>query len=72
MWLFFNGEASHGAAAQGVTVKPAGCELEKMKYLLEFIFPFFRSGVEIKRGVEFCYSTPNASRFRQKVGNGMS
>ena len=30
--------------------------LEEMKYLLKFIFPFLRSGVEAKRGVEFCYS----------------
>ena len=29
--------------------------LEEMKYLLKF--PFLRSGVEAKRGVEFCYST---------------
>ena len=27
-----------------------------MKYLLKFIFPFLRSGVEDKRGVEFCHS----------------
>ena len=31
--------------------------LEEMKYLLKFIFPFLRSGVEVKRGVEFCHST---------------
>ena len=36
--------------------------LEEMKYLLKFIFPFLRSGVEAKRGVEFCHSTGNASR----------
>ena len=29
--------------------------LEEMKYLLKFIFPFLRSGVEAKRGVEFCH-----------------
>ena len=46
--------------------------LEEMKYLLKFIFPFLRSGVEAKRGVEFCHSTRNASRIRQKVGNGVS
>ena len=46
--------------------------LEEMKYLLKFIFPFLRSGVEVKRGVEFCHSTRNASRIRQKVGNGVS
>ena len=46
--------------------------LEEMKYLLKFIFPFLGSGVEVKRGVEFCHSTRNASRFRQKVGNGVS
>ena len=44
--------------------------LEEMKYLLKFIFPFLRSGVEVKRGVEFCHSTRNTSRIRQKVGNG--
>ena len=40
---------------------------EDMKFLLKFIFPFFRSGIEAKRGVEFC----NATRIRQKVGNGV-
>ena len=44
--------------------------LEEMKYLLKFIFPFLRSGVEAKRGVEYSHSTRNASRIRQKVGNG--
>ena len=43
-----------------------------MKYLLKFIFPFLRSGIEAKRGVEFCHLTRNASRIRQKVGNGVS
>ena len=44
----------------------------KMKFLLKFIFPFIRPGVEVKRGIEFCHSTRNASRIRQKVGNGVS
>ena len=43
--------------------------LEEMKYLLKFIFPFLRSGVEAKRGDEFCHSTRSASRNRQKMGN---
>ena len=70
--------ASRGAAAQSVTVKPTGCgfgfvsPLEEMKYLLKFIFPFLRSSVEAKRGVEFCHLTRNASRMWQKVGNGVS
>ena len=46
--------------------------LEEMNYLFKFIFPFLRSGVEVKRGVEFCHSTRNASRIWQKVGNGVS
>ena len=45
---------------------------EEMEYLLKFIFPFLRSGVEVKRGVEFCHSTRNASRIRQRVGNRVS
>ena len=70
-------ETSRGATARGVTVKPTGCvwvrsPLEEMKYLLKFIFPFRRSGVEVKRDVEFCHSTRNASRIWQKVGNGVS
>ena len=69
-------DAGRGAAARGVTAKPTDwlwvrSPLEEMKYLLKFIFPFFRSGVEIKRGVEFCPSTRNATRIRQKVGNGV-
>ena len=43
-----------------------------MKYLLKFIFPFFFSAVEDKRGVEFCHSTRNAFRIWQKVGNGVT
>ena len=46
--------------------------LGEMKYLLEFIFPFLRSGVEAKRGVDFCHLTRNASRIRQKMGNRKS
>ena len=46
--------------------------LEEMKYLLKFIFPFLRSGVEAKRGVKLCHLTRNASRIRLKVGNGIS
>ena len=36
-------------------------EQEKMKYLLKLIFPFIRSDVEAKRGVEFCHSTQNSA-----------
>ena len=43
--------------------------LEKMKYLFKFIFPFLRSGVKAKRGVEFRHSIRNAFRIRQKVEN---
>ena len=43
--IIFYLEASRGAAAQSVIVKPAGCgfdpPLEEMKYLLKFIFLFF-------------------------------
>ena len=64
------------AQAQSVTVKPIGCgfvaPFEEMKYLLKLIFPFLRSGVEAKRGFEFCHSTRNTSRTRRKVGNGVS
>ena len=58
-----------------MTVKPIGwiglwvrSPLEEMKYLLKFIFPFVSSGVETKRGVEFCHLTRSASRIGQKVG----
>ena len=44
-------------------------QLEEMKYLFKFIFSFLRSGGEVKRGVEFRYSTCNASRIRRKVEN---
>ena len=40
--------------------------------LVKFIFPFLRSGVEVKRGVKFCHSTRTASRIWQKMGNGVS
>ena len=65
-----------GAAARGVTAKPTGCgfdpHLRKLNIYFKFIFPFLRSGVEAKRGVEFCQSTRNASRIRQKMENGVS
>ena len=41
------------------------------EYLLKFTFPFL-SGVQVKRGVEFCHSTRNVSIIRQKVGNRVS
>ena len=37
-----------------------------------FIFPFLRSGVDAKRGVEFRHSARNASTVRRKAENGMS
>ena len=46
--------------------------LEEMKYLLKFIFPLLHSGVEAKRGVEFCQSIRNAARIRQKMWNRVS
>ena len=69
--ILFVFKASRGATARGVTVW-VRFPFEEMNYLLKFIFPFHRSGVEVKRGVEFCHSTRNASGIRQKVGNGMS
>ena len=61
-------EASRGAGAQagGLWVR---FPLENMKYS---IFSFPRSGVEIKRGVEFRHSIHNASRIRRKVRSGVS
>ena len=35
--------------------------LEEKKYLFKCIFPFLRSGVAAKRGVEFRHSTRHAS-----------
>ena len=67
-------ETSRGAVAQSVTVKVwvwVRSPLEEMKYVLKYIFPFLCSGVEAKRGVEFCHSTRKASRIHQKVGNGV-
>ena len=61
-------EAIRGVGAQSVTLN-AKCPLEEMEYL---IFVFLRSCVEAKCGVKFRHSTRNASRIRQKVGNGVS
>ena len=63
-------EASRGAGAQSVSVKPDWLWVRSPLEL--FIFPFLRSGVEAKRGLKFCHSTRNASRIRQKVENGVS
>ena len=73
--LNFKFEASRGAGAQIVTVKSilwVRSPFEEIKYLLTCKFSFLRSGVEVKRGVEFCHSTRNASRTRRKVRNGVS
>ena len=43
-----------------------GRSLLDMKYLFKFIFSFLRSGIEAKRGVEFCHSARNAFRIRRK------
>ena len=71
--IFFD-EASRGAAARSVTVETTGSVFDPhlRKYLLKFIFPLLRSGVEAKSGVECCHSTRNASRIRQKVRTGVS
>ena len=74
-WITKHCEASRGA------VTACDCKtdwlwvrspLVEMEYLLKFIFPFLRSGVEVKRGVGFCHLTRNASKIQQKVGNGVS
>ena len=60
-------EAGRGAEAQSdckIDWLWVRSPLEEVKYLFKFIFPFLRSGVETKRGVEFCHSTRNASRIR--------
>ena len=69
-------EASRGAATRRVTAKSTGCGFDphsrRWNIYLNLYFHFLRFGVEVKRGVEFCPSTRNASRIRQKVGNGVS
>ena len=49
----------------------SGKKSKDTKYLLKFIFPFLRTGVEAKRGVEFRHLIRNASRIRRKVGNSV-
>ena len=65
-------EASHSAAARSVTVKPTGCwsdpHSRRWNIYLNLYFHFFAPVSKIKRGVEFCHSTRNASRIRHKVG----
>ena len=66
-------EASHGAAAQSVTVKPTGCWFDphsrRWNIYLNLYFHFFAL---VSRTSAACHSTRNASRIRQKVGNGVS
>ena len=79
-WLFTNPQTptfwyvikNKMYAIEAVVAQRNKGPLEEIKYLLKFIFPFLRSGVKAKRGVEFCHSIRNASRIRQKVGNGVS
>ena len=74
--LYTSNIVYNGAGEQSVTVNRLVVgsihRLEDIKYLRKFIFPFLRSGVEVKRGVRFCHTTRNASRIRQKMGNGVS
>ena len=61
--------ASRGAGAQNVTVKPTGCGFDPTRGDEICIFPFLRSGVEDKGGIDFCHSTRKVSRIRQKVSD---
>ena len=71
-FYFFNiNMLNPGAGPQNVTVW-IRAPLAKMKYLLKFIFPFLRSGVEAKLGVEFRHSTRIAFRFQRKLVNVVS
>ena len=56
--IYLKSEASRGAAARGDCKTDwlwVRSPLEEIKYLLKFIFPVLRSGVEVKRDVEFCH-----------------
>ena len=59
-------EASRGALTCTCERRLVRFSLEEIKYL---IFSFLRSGLEAKRGVEFCRSTRTASRIRE-MGSG--
>ena len=67
-------EASRGTGAQSVTVNQVvvGSIPSQGDEIFIYIYIFIRSGVEAKRGVKFRHSTRNATRIRQKVGNGAS
>ena len=71
LWIFFSNYMSTkcDCKTEWLWVRSL---LEEMKYLFNFLFSFFRHGVEAKRSVEFCQSARNASRIRQKVGNGLN
>ena len=64
--------ASRGAGAQCASKREWFVALEDMQDLFKFIFLFPWFGIEAKRGVEFRFSTCNASRIYWKVGNGES
>ena len=70
--ILLSQEASRGAEAQSVTVKrlvvgSIEWGLEEMKYLIKFIFPFFRSDVEAKRGDDiFAIQYAMPPEFRRK------
>ena len=50
-----------------ITVNATGCGFDS--HSKNLIFIFFRSGVEAKPGVQFCYTTCNAFRVQQKARN---
>ena len=60
---------------KSVTVKPNGCgfdpHLRRCNIYLNLFFHFFAL-VHARYGVEFYYSTRNASKIRQNLGNGVS
>ena len=60
------GEASCGAGAQSVTVKPTGCGFDPHSrtisgIYLNLYFNFFAMVSRQKRGIEFCHSTRNSN-----------
>ena len=73
-YILVSREASRGAGTQSVTLKSTGCggsnPFEEMKYLLKFKFSF-NALVSMQVAALSFATQRNASRMRQKVGNGV-
>ena len=71
-YYMYIGMSAHSVTVNRLDLGAIPTQGDEIFIIYKFIFPFLRSGIEVKHGVEVCHSTRNTSRLRQNVGNGVS